>query len=167
MTRSQLVLRAIVFLGPVVAALATGPAGNWPPVWVAILVVLTAAAASAYPDAPYSTGAGLVAVAWWAIALDDTLPAWILLAGASLVAGHVAGVLASYGPATMPIDRATIVLWVRRGVLVLATVPAAWGLALLLRGEPEQPGIWLLGAAAAFAATVVATAALAVRSREA
>ena len=36
----------------------------------------------------------------------------------------------------------------------------------LLRGEPEQPGIWLLGGAAALVATVVATAALAVRSGE-
>lgn len=164
--RSQLLLRAVVFLGPVLAVLATGPAGNWPPWWIAGIVVLIAAAAAYDPDAPYGTGAGLVVLGWWAIALGDGLPASILVAALGLVAAHVAALLASYGPATMPVDAATLRLWGGRCAAVLITVPAAWALALLLRGEPEQPGIWLLGAATAFVATVVATAALAVRAQE-
>jgi hypothetical protein len=166
MSRSQLVLRAVVFLGPVVAVLATGPAGNWPPWWILAAVVGTAGAAARDPDSPYETGAGLVVLGWWAIALENSLPASILVAAAGLAAGHVAALLASYGPATMPVDAATLRLWVGRSALVLVTVPAAWLLALLLRGEPEQPGIWLLGTAAAFVATVVATATLVVRSEE-
>jgi len=67
---------------------------------------------------------------------------------------------------TMPVDAAVVRLWLRRGALVLLTVPAVWGLARLLDDEPEQPGVWLLGVAAAFVATVVATAALTVRSAE-
>ncbi|GAA4371468.1 hypothetical protein [Nocardioides caricicola] len=163
---SQIALRALVLLGPVVAVLATGPAGNWPPWWIAGAVVGTAAAAAWAPDSPYGTAAGLVVLGWWAIALEDSLPASILVAALALVVAHVAALLASYGPPTMPLDSATLVLWVRRGALVALTVPAAWVLALLLRGEPEQPGIWLLGAATAFAATVAATAALAVRTGE-
>ncbi|WP_243058035.1 hypothetical protein [Nocardioides sp. SR21] len=166
MSRSQIALRALVLLGPVVAVLATGPAGNWPPWWIAGAVAAAAAAAAWDPDAPYGTGAGLGVLGWWAIALEDSLPASILVAALALVTAHVAGVLASYGPSTMPIDAATVALWVRRGALVLVTVPAAWVLALLLRGEPEQPGIWLLGALAAFVATAAATAALAVRAAE-
>lgn len=166
MSRSQIALRVLVFLGPSVAVLATGLAGNWPPVLVIGAVVATAAAAAWAPDAPYGTGAGLVVVGWWAIALEDTLPASILVAALALVLAHVAAVLASYGPPTMPVDVATVGLWVRRGALVLLTVPAAWALAQLLRGEPAQPGIWLLGALAAFVATVAATAALAVRAAE-
>lgn len=166
MSRSQIVLRALVFLGPIVAVLATGPAGNWPPYLVIGAVVGTAAAAAWDPDSPYGTGAGLVVLGWWAIALEDSLPASILVAGLALVVAHVAAVLASYGPATMPVDAPTIRLWAVRGALVLVTVPSAWLLARALRGEPEQPGIWLLGACAAFAATVAATAGLAVRARE-
>ena len=164
--RSQVLLRVVVFLGPVVAVLATGPAGNWPPWWIAGAAVAIAAAASYDPDGPNGTGTGLVVLGWWAIALEDGLPASILVAAAGLVAAHLAALLASYGPATMPVDAATLRLWGGRGALVLITVPAAWALALALRGEPEQPGIWLLGAATAFVATVLATAALAVRSGE-
>jgi len=164
--RSQILLRAVVFLGPVVAVLATGPAGNWPPWWIAGTVVAVAAAASYDPDAPYGSGAGLLVLGWWAIALEDGLPASILVAALGLVAAHVAALLAAYGPATMPLDGATLRLWAGRGVLVLVTAPAAWALAILLRGEPEQPGIWLLGAAAAVVATVFATAALTVRPKE-
>ena len=47
------------------------------------------------------------------------------------------------------------------GALVSLTVPAAWAAARLLRGQPEQPGIWVLGVLAALAATVAATVAVA------
>ncbi len=39
---------------------------------------------------------------------------------------------------------------------MLLTVPLVWGLARLLRGDAEQPGIWVVGVAAALAATVAA-----------
>jgi hypothetical protein len=78
----------------------------------------------------------------------------------ALVVAHVAALLASYGPPAMPLDPATLRLWVRRGALALVTVPAAWGAAHLLQGEPEQPGIWVLGVVAALAATVAADVAL-------
>jgi hypothetical protein len=166
MTRSQIVLRVVVFLGPVVALLATGPAGHGPPWWAVAAVLVTAGAAAWQPDGPYLAVAGLAVLAWWAVSLGDEVPVSVLVAAVALFAAHLAAVLASYGPATMPVDAAVVRLWVRRGALVLLTVPAAWGLARLLDGEPEQPGIWLLGVAAAFVATVAATAALAVRSSE-
>ena len=40
---SQIVLRALVVLGPVVAVLATGPAGHWPPWWMVVAVAALAA----------------------------------------------------------------------------------------------------------------------------
>ena len=76
---------------------------------------------------------------------------------------HLAALLASYGPAAMPLDPATLLLWARRGALVLLVVPGAFAATRLLDGEPEQPGIWVLGVAVACAATVVATVALDVR----
>ena len=164
MPRSQLALRAIVFLGPVVALLATGPAGHWAPWWLVVPVAGLAAASAAGPDSPVTAGAGLVVIVWWSVSLGDGVPASVLVAAVALVAGHLAALLASYGPPAMPLDRATVLLWVRRGALVLLAVPGAWAAARLLRGEPEQPGIWVLAVAAACVATVVATAAVEVRA---
>jgi len=162
---SQLLLRALVLLGPVAAVLATGPAGNWPPWWIVAGVAALAGAAAAAPDSQMATGAGLAVLVWWTIALGDDLTGWLLVAAAALVAAHVAGVLASYGPGTMPLDPGIARLWARRGALVLLTVPGAWAVTRLLQGDPEQPGIWVLGVATALGATVVATAALGGRDR--
>ncbi len=166
MTRSQIVLRVVVFAGPVLALLATSPAGNASPWWVLVGVLALAGAAAWQPDGIYLAIADLAVLAWWAVSLGDDVPVSVVAAAVALVASHLAAVLASYGPPTMPVDAAVVRLWVRRGALVLLTVPAAWGLARALNGEPEQPGIWLLGVAAAFVATVVATAALTVRPTE-
>ncbi len=165
MPRSQVVLRAVVLLGPMVAMLATGPAGHWAPWWLLLPVAALAAAGAVAPDTPIVAGAGLAVLVWWSVGLDAGAPAWALLAAAALVAGHVAALLAAYGPASMPVDRATVLVWVRRGVVVLLAAPGAWLVVRALRGEPEQPGVWILGVAAAFVATVVATLALEVRSR--
>jgi hypothetical protein len=102
---------------------------------------------------------------WWSVSLGDGIPASVLVAAVALVVAHVAALLASYGPREMPVDRATVLLWTRRTGLVLLTVPGAWFADRALRGEPEQPGIWVLGVAAACVATVVGTAAIEVRGR--
>lgn len=164
--RSQVVLRALVLLGPVVALLLTGPAGHWAPWWIVLPVLGMGAVAAVAPDSPVAAGAGLVVVVWWSVALDSGIPAWVVGAAVALVVGHVAGLLASYGPREMALDRATVVLWVRRGALVLLTVPGAFAAARLLDGEPEQPGIWLLAVGAACVATIAGTAAVEVRRSE-
>lgn len=163
MPRSQVLLRTVVALGPVVALLATGPAGHWPPWWLVVPVVAGAGLAAAAPDSPLPAGVGLVVLVWWTVSLGDGVPASVLVAAAALLAAHLAALLASYGPAAMPLDPATLLLWARRGALVLLVVPGAFAATRLLDGEPEQPGIWVLGVAAACAATVVATVALDVR----
>jgi hypothetical protein len=166
MPRSQLALRTVVLLGPVVALLMTGPAGHWPPWWLLVPVAGLAAASATAPDSQVGAAAGLVVLAWWTVALGDDVPASVLVAAAALLAGHVAGVLASYGPAELPLDAATVRLWVRRGAVVLLSVPGAWVVARLLREEPEQPGIWVLAVAAVCLAAVAATAAVDVRRTE-
>ncbi|MCB0896648.1 MAG: hypothetical protein KDB43_14980 [Nocardioidaceae bacterium] len=163
MPRSQVLLRTVVALGPVVALLATGPAGHWPPWWLVVPVVAGAGLAAAAPDSPLPAGVGLVVLVWWTVSLGDGVPASVLVAAAALLAAHLAALLASYGPAAMPLDPATLLLWARRGALVLLVVPGAFAATRLLDGEPEQPGIWVLGVAVACAATVVATVALDVR----
>lgn len=164
MPRSQVLLRAVVLGGPVLALIATGPAGHWPPWWLVLPVVAGAGLAAAAPDSPLLAGVGLVVLGWWTVSLGDGVPASVLLAAAGLVAAHLAALLASYGPPAMPLDAATLRLWARRGALVLLLVPGAFAATRLVDGEPEQPGIWVLGVAAACVATVVATAAIDVRT---
>ena len=158
--RSQLVLRALVLVGPVVAVTVSGPAGHGPPWWLVLVVAALSGASAWFADATFAVAPLLVAVGWWAAALGATTSAWLLVAAAALVVAHVAGLLASYGPPTMPVDRAVTRLWVRRGVLVLLTAPVAWAAVLLLDDQPEQPGIWVLGVGVACLATVAATVAL-------
>ena len=160
--RSQLVLRALVLLAPVLALLATGPAGNWAPWWWVAGVVALAASAALRPDSPAAAAAAMAVLVWWSLGLGAGVPGWAVPAALLLVVGHVAAVLASYGPAAMPVDAPTVRLWVRRGALVALTVPAAYAAARLLDGEPVQPGIWVLGVAVACVATVAAALLLAV-----
>lgn len=163
LSRSQLVLRALIVLGPLVGVLAAGPAGHWPPWWVLVVTVGFAGGSAAFPESPFGAGAMLAVLAWWTAGLDDGLHPAVLVAAAALLLTHLAAVLASYGPGEMPVEPALVRLWARRGALALLGVPAVWGLALVLRGEPEQPGIWVVGVASGLVATVAAAVALTAR----
>ncbi|KQW45141.1 hypothetical protein ASC77_20395 [Nocardioides sp. Root1257] len=160
LSRSQLVLRVLIFLGPVVAVLAAGPAGRWPTWWVALGIVVLAGAFAAMPESAVGAAVMLAVLAWWAGALDDGLHPAVLVAATGLLVAHLAALLAGYGPDRMPVDPALVRLWVRRGALLLLGVPLVWGLALALRGQPEQPGIWVVGVMAGLVATVAAAVAL-------
>jgi hypothetical protein len=166
LSRSQLVLRALIALGPVVAVLAAGPAGHWPPWWMLAVTIVFAGGFAAFPESPFGVGAILVVLAWWVAGLDDGLHPAVLVAATALLVTQVAAVLASYGPGEMPVEPALLWLWVRRGALALLGVPLVWGLALILRDEPEQPGVWVVGVAAGLVATVAAAVALTARQPE-
>jgi hypothetical protein len=163
LSRSQLVLRVLILLGPVVAIFSSGPAGHWPPWWLAVGVIAVAGGFAALPESGFGAAAMLIVLVWWAAGLDDGLHPAVLVAATALLVSHLSSVLASYGPAEMPVDPALVRLWVRRGALVLLGVPLLWGVALLLRGEPEQPGIWVVGLAAGLVAAVAAAVALSSR----
>lgn len=160
MPTSQLVLRALVLLGPLVALLATGPAGHWPPWWVVVPVLGLAGAFAAMPDSPVGAAVFLLVLVWWTVSLRDDIQPEAMAAAAGLLVAHLAAQVASYGPPVLPIERATLRLWGLRAVVLLATIPATWAVARLLRGQPEPSGVWILGVTAAVAATVAATVAV-------
>ncbi|WP_028642589.1 hypothetical protein [Nocardioides sp. URHA0020] len=160
LSRSQLVLRALIVLGPMIAVLAAGPAGHWPPWWVAAGMLALAGVFAAVPESPVGGGVMLAVLGWWAVALDDGLHPAVLVAAVALLVTHLASVLASYGPGEMPVERALVWLWVRRGAVVLLGVPLVWGLAVLLRDQPDQPGVWVVGLVAGLVTTVVAAVVL-------
>jgi hypothetical protein len=163
---SQLVLRALVFLGPVVALLATAAAGHGPPWWLVVLVAVLAGASAVAPDSPVGVGSGLVVLGWWTLSLRDGLPVSVAVAALALAVGHLAALLTSYGPREMPLDRATLLLWARRGALTLLAVPGAWLVARVVRGEPEQPGVWVVALAAACVGIIAASVAMGTQGQE-
>ena len=60
------------------------------------------------------------------------------------------------------VGRALAASWPALRIFVWSRL-AVWALAAGLRGQPEPPGIWVAGVAAAFTATLVATVAFAAR----
>ena len=155
-------LRAVVFVGPVVALLATGPAGNWPGPWLVALTVALAGGFAAMPESALGTSVFCVVVVWWGFALER-VPVEVVLAGTALLAAHLSALLVSYGPAQLPVDDAVLARWLGRGVLVGLAVPAVWLLATALEDQPEPPGIWVAGLVAGV--VVCAVAAVAVTDR--
>jgi hypothetical protein len=142
-----------VLLGPVVALLATGPAGNWPGGWLVALTVVMSAGFAAMPESGLGTAVLCVVIGWWGVDVES-VPVEAIVAGTSLVAAHVCAVLLSYGPMQLPVDRRVAVRWLRRGALLALSGPMAWLLALAVDGHPAPPGIWV----AALVATVVGSA---------
>lgn len=150
-TPGQWALRAVCVAGILVALLATGLVGVWPAWWLVAVVGLLAVGYAIVPEAAVGTVAMGFVLAWWGVAFRDGLHPQAILAAAGLVAAHVAGVLVSYGPDTMAVDRATVLLWVRRGALVLTMSPVVWLVAEVVRDQPEPAGIWAAGLVAALA----------------
>jgi hypothetical protein len=145
-----------------VALLATAPAGHAPPWWLVLVVTALAAATAAAPDSAIGAGTGLAVLGWWAISLRDGLPGELVVAAVALTVGHLSALLASYGPRSMPLDVPTLLLWARRGALVLLTIPGAWLLARAVEDEPEEPGLWVVALAVACLGTIGATVAIGV-----
>jgi hypothetical protein len=159
-TRGQWVLRVVAAGGLLVALFATGIAGAWP---APLLVVLVAALAIGHALAPESPIGGVAmgaVLAWWGLAFRDGPDPASLVAAAGLLSSHVAGVLAAYGPDGMAVDRATVLLWVRRGLAVLLLSPLVLLVARGVEGQPEPDGVWVVGLAAALVAVLAAAVAL-------
>jgi hypothetical protein len=159
-TPGQWALRATMVVGVLVALLTTGIVGTWPRWWLVLLVTGLAIGWALIPEAPMGTVAMAVVLAWWGIGLRDGLHPAALAAAAGLLAAHLAGIVAAYGPDRMAVDAATVRLWVRRGLLVLPLAPVAWLVGTLVRNQPEPEGMWLAGLAAALASCLAASLAL-------
>lgn len=151
-------LRVTALLGPVVALLATGPAGRWPPAGLVAVVLVLSAGFATLPESWLGSAAFLVVVLWWGLGLRDGLHPAALVAAGALVAAHVAAVLAAYGPPGLPPDPALVGLWARRGLLVLLPAPMALAVSWAARSAEEPPLVWVSGVGAAVVAVLVAVA---------
>ena len=84
----------------------------------------------------------VLVVGWWGVRVDDPLGPAVLLAAAALLAAHVAALLASYGPARLPVDRGSPCCGCAADCWRALVVPVAWAAVLGLDAAPEQPALW-------------------------
>ena len=155
-TPGQWALRSVIVLSAVGALAAAALAGAAPPVWLVVLVVVISLGAAVYPDSGAGSGALVVVVIWWGVGMRDGLHPAALLASAGLVAAHVAATVADLGPGAVPLDRAVLLRWSLRGLLVWLSAPLIWGMAVLVRDQPAPAGVWLAGLAAALVGLLAA-----------
>jgi hypothetical protein len=156
---SQVAARVLILLGPLAGLVAAAVAGFPPPGWVAALIGLLAVGWAFMPESLLGTMCLALVLAWWGVADLVGLPVESLVAALGLLVAHVAALLAAYGPSDMAIDGRTARLWVTRGALVLIAAPVVWLLAVLLRDQPEPPGVWIAAMVAIVVAAVVAAVA--------
>jgi hypothetical protein len=158
-SRGQWALRLLVVLGPVVALLAQWPSLGPPQPWLVGLTLVLAAGWALVPESVVG-GVVLLLVAFsWVNGLEHRLPLGALVAAAGLLASHLAALVASYGPARLPVSAPVARLWARRGVLLFLSAPAVWLLAWGVRRLPDSGSVWVLGLVVALSVVVVAAAA--------
>jgi hypothetical protein len=150
------VVRAVLFLGVMVALLAGVPEGYTPPVVVVGVVVLGGVLAAFRPDdLAFSLTLGIVLV-WWTVQLHTQVPVGVLVAAAGLVTAHVAATLLTYGPRFMAIPADLAVVWAVRGFLVWLAAPLVWLVARVYADRAVPTSFWLAGLATALGGAVVA-----------
>lgn len=153
-------LRLVALLGPVVALLAAGVEGRSAPWWLVLLVVGSSAAFAVAPESL----AGLLAlgtvVAWWCFVPGDGLGVAVLLGAVALLAAHVAGLLAAYGPGESLVATHVLARWVVRGGTALLAAPFVWGVGVATRDATTPAGLWTAGLLAALLVLLVGSAAL-------
>ena len=157
-SRGQWALRAVTALGPVLAMLATIPVGTPPPWWSVLLVAALGAAYAYFPDSAVGAGALLVVLIWWGVGPPDGLHPMALVASAAVLASHVAGTVAGYGPGSVPPDADTVRRWAIRAAVVFPSAILAWAMATAVRDRVEPPGLWAAGLAGLLVVIVAANA---------
>lgn len=140
-------LRLLVVVAPMGALVAETRAGAHVQVWFIVLVALLCALSGLLPDSNTGLLVVLMVGAHWALALRDATSAWVLVAALALLVFHVAGVLASYGPASVVLGPALLGLWLWRSGMAAAVTALVW-LATRVGSGLDLPGSGLVLAGA-------------------
>jgi hypothetical protein len=149
-------LRAVTALGPPVALLAASPEGLVPPLWLVALVVLLSLGFAYLPEQYVGSAAMVLVVGWWTVDVGPAMPLTVVVASGALLASHLAATLAAYGPRALPVDRAVVLRWTRRGALVWLVAPLLWLVVDAQRGHTTPASYWVAGLAVALVVAVTA-----------
>ena len=157
----QLALRSLVPLAALVVVWAAESAGARPPSWLQLSLLACAVLAGLFPESPAGSALLVGSAVVWA-QTPESLSPWVLVAGAGMVAAHVAALIAAQGPIRMLVDRTQCIRWARRAVLVWMAATAIWALGFAARELPSHrtayaAGLLLMAAIAAAAARRIST----------
>jgi hypothetical protein len=152
----------VIAVAPVLALTAASP-GDHANRWLVAATVVLSIGFAAMPESALGTLCLGLVVLWWAIAASDGVPVGAIPAALLLLAAHLASVLLSYGPASLPVGAPVFALWLRRGLAVAVAAPLVWLVAVLVDDQPEPPGIWVSALACAVVLCIVAASAVTVR----
>jgi hypothetical protein len=150
-------VRVVMFAAPLAAVLAGVPQGYTPPVWLVGVVAVFSFAYAAMPEHDVGSATLVIVVAWWVVAAHDALPLSSVAAAGALLTAHLAGHVAAYGPPRLDPDPATVVLWVRRGVLLWAAAGLTWFVVVAETGTATSAAYWTVGSAVGLALAVLVT----------
>jgi hypothetical protein len=156
LTRGGWALRAVIALGPPLALLAASPQGFVPPLWLVVLVVLLSLGFAYLPEQYIGSAAMVMVVGWWTVDVRSAMPLAVVVSSGALLASHLAGTLAAYGPRALPVDRAIVLRWTRRGALVWLVAPLLWLVVDAQRGHTTPASYWVAGLAVAMVVAVTA-----------
>jgi hypothetical protein len=156
LTRGGWALRAVIALGPPVALLAASPEGFVPPPWLVVVVVLLSLGFAYLPEQYVGSAAMVLVVGWWTVDVRSAMPLTVVVSSGALLASHLAATLAAYGPRALSPDRATVLRWTRRGVLVWLVAPLLWLVVDAQRGHTTPASYWVAGLAVALVVAVTA-----------
>jgi hypothetical protein len=156
--RSGWVLRAVIFVAPLVALLAGVPQGHTPPPWLVTIVAAFSLAFAVMPEHYVGSATLVIVVSWWVVSVRDGLPLSSAVAAAGLLTAQLAGTVAAYGPPRLPPDRGVVLLWTRRGVLLWSAAGITWLVVVAEDGRATSASYWVGGMVAGLVLAVLATA---------
>jgi hypothetical protein len=160
-------LRLVLVSGLLLALLAGVPEDHTPPVTIVVIVALLGVLSALRPEHLAVSLAMGVVIVWWALQLRSEMPVAVLFVAAGLVVTHVAATLLGYGPPSLEVDPALVLLWTMRGAMTWTAGLLVWAVARAYTGHGSPETYWLTGLGAALVAAVVAAVATPIRGKEA
>ncbi len=147
-SRQQAVLRGVAALTAAVgfSVLVVLAGGDRHPVLMVLLAVL-GVLVGLVPAGSLPLFWSLLAAGAWLVSVPETLDLWTLAAAAALTVVHLCCTLAGYGPPSLSLPPALLVLWSRRTAVVLAATVLVWLAARVVAGI-DPPGSTLVFAVA-------------------
>jgi hypothetical protein len=171
MSRSQLVLRALLAAASLGMAVTTLVASDAPQLLALVLLTALTGHAAWRPESHVTSVLVALQVLHWltTVARPDTTGTWVALLVATLLGlvVHLCAALAASLPPAAPVPPGTVVRWTRRGLVVAATTVPVWGVAFLAAEQRVAGEVSLTYAAIAAAALLALTVWLLSRDRRA
>jgi len=145
----QRLIRLIVLVAPLIAVSAEAQAGATLQRWFVVAVIASSLVTAVVPDSHTGLLVVLLVGGHWAgaSASGTSHTGWVLVIALALLLFHTACTLASYAPSSVVLDRALLLLWLRRNAWAGAVAAIVWVISRVVSGL-ELPGSGLvLGAA--------------------